>query len=102
MGGLEFTAVILFAWLIGFKPSDLRNMVVLSVLLGCGIGAGVLIFMVGREFLLSPNGPYAIAAILSACFFIWKLGVTPPQPHEESPLERRVSALAHRPDRRAA
>jgi len=66
MGMLEFMAVILFGYLIGFKPSDLKNMIVLSVMAAAGIGIGVLVFMVGRQFLLSPNGPYAIVAILSA------------------------------------
>jgi hypothetical protein len=97
MGLLEFMAVILFAYLIGFKPSDLRNMVVLTVLAAAGIGIGVLLFMVGRAFLLSPNGPYAIAAILSACFITWKLGVTPQnQQHQESPLDRRMHAVARK------
>ena len=96
MGGLEFTAVILFAWVIGFKPSDLRNMVVLSALIAGGIGIGVLVFMVGKAFLLSPNGPYAIAAILSVCFFTWKFGVTPPQQREETALDRRVHAVARK------
>jgi len=93
MGMLEFMAVILFGYLIGFKPSDLKNMIVLSVMAAAGIGIGVLVFMVGRQFLLSPNGPYAIVAILSACFFTWKFGVTPPR-HKETPLDRRVHAVA--------
>lgn len=96
MGLLEFMAVILFAYLIGFKPSDLRNMVVLSVLAAAGIGIGILVFMVGKAFLLSPNGPYAIAAILSACFITWKLGVSAPPRKEESVLDRRLHAVARK------
>jgi hypothetical protein len=95
MGTLEFMAVILFGYLIGFKPSDLKNMLVLSILTACGVGAGILVFMVGKAFLLSPNGPYAVAAILSACFAIWKLGVSAPQ-KQESVLDRRLNAVARK------
>jgi hypothetical protein len=87
MGLLEFMSVILFGYLIGFKPSDLKNMVILSALTAAGIGVGVLVFIVGKAFLLSPNGPYAIAAFLFVCFATWKLGVE--QQKQEDTLDRR-------------
>ncbi len=92
MGMLEFMAVILFGYLIGFKPSDLKNMIILSALIGCGIGIGVLVFIVGKAFLLSPDGPYAVAAFLFVCFATWKLGVE--QQKQESPLDRRQNVTA--------
>jgi len=95
MGTLEFMAVILFGYLIGFKPSDLKNMIVLSILTAFGISVGVLVFMVGKAFLLSPNGPYAVAAFLSACFAIWKLGASKPH-KQESVLDKRLNAMARK------
>ena len=92
MGMLEFMAVILFGYLIGFKPSDLKNMILLSALIACGIGIGVLVFIVGKAFLLSPDGPYAVAAFLFVCFATWKLGVE--QQKQESPLDRRQNVTA--------
>ena len=87
MGMLEFMAVILFGYLIGFKPSDLKNMIILSALTACGIGVGVLVFILGKAFLLSPGGPYAVAAFLFVCFAVWKLGVE--QQKQEASIDRR-------------
>ena len=94
MGMLEIMAVILFGYLIGFKPSDLKNMIILSALTGCGIGIGVLVFIVGKAFLLSPDGPYAVAAFLFVCFATWKLGVE--QQRHGSPLDRRLNVAARK------
>jgi hypothetical protein len=95
MGLLEFMAVILFGYLIGFKPSDLKNMLVLCLMGVFGIGIGVLAFMAAKTFLLSPNGPYAIAAILFVCFATWKLGVDQQEP-ELTPLDRRANFTARK------
>ena len=94
MGMLEFMAVILFGYLIGFKPSDLKNMIILSALTACGIGIGVLVFILGKAFLLSPNGPYAVAAFLFVCFATWKFGVE--QQKQEVSLDRRQNVAARR------
>ena len=94
MGLLEFMAVILFGYLIGFKPSDLRNMIILSAMVAFGIGIGGLAFIVGRAFLLSPNGPYAIAAVLFVCFVTWKFGVDPQ--NQELTLDRRPNVAARK------
>ena len=96
MGLLEFMAVILFGYLIGFKPSDLKNMAILSVMTVCGIGIGFLVFMVGRAFLLSANGPYAIAAILFVCFVTWKFGIQ--QKNQELTLDRRPNVAVRKSD----
>jgi len=90
MGPLEIMAVIMFGYLIGFKPSDFKNMVILSGAVGLGISIGLLVYFVGSELFLSENGPYAIAVIIFASFVTWKFGA--PSKYTEPTIDRRKRA----------